>query len=487
MATSEDYVQDAAVQYLINPLDASHISDGIDGSSHDNRPPIPGPTCDIFKFVDEAIVPSTPPTTNPYLLVNIGSGVSFFQVSESNQCQRISGSSFGGSALCGLLLLLTRARTYEDMLEQAEKGNNANVDKLIGDIYGMDYNRIGMKMTAVASTFCKAFSLEHRPEAEEQDPTNSVQDIKSFSDADICHSLVFAVFNNIGQLATLHSRIHNDSDIYFTGPYIQDCPLIIRTLCIAEATATIDRFYRSSLHPGSSSQNEDPLLQTQVCENFVSYGDSEWNASQNNEGHSAPGSYNDYPRSLQQDEFSFDQSYDPQYFDNQYYDPLSYNNQYHPQASYIPSANDQSFWQSGFSGSRAYAGDSSASFGQRTVTLSYDAPVSSTQAYNSQPVQELRGFLPLETGPSGAQATASRGQETYGLNPVRGTLQAPTSSNPKIYQGSNPFDPVVPAEPAGEERGPGRPRRSGNKGRASTGSTNLPVDLYPFTSRMSME
>jgi len=154
--------------------------------------------------------------------------VSFFQVSE-NETKRISGSSFGGSALCGLLTLLTRARTYEDMLSQAEKGNNANVDKLIGDIYGMDYNRIGMKMTAVASTFCKAFSLEHRPATEDENGADS----KTFSDADICHSLVFAVFNNIGQLATLHSRIHGNPDIYFTGPYVQNCQLLIRTLCIA--------------------------------------------------------------------------------------------------------------------------------------------------------------------------------------------------------------------------------------------------------------
>ncbi|KAF5243106.1 hypothetical protein FAUST_3025 [Fusarium austroamericanum] len=235
MDTTQDHFQDAALQYLVNPLlDASQISDGIDGSSHDNRPPIPGQSCEIYTFLDETIVPSTPPKSHPYLLVNIGSGVSFFQVSENNQCQRISGSSFGGSALCGLLLLLTRARTYEDMLEQAEKGNNANVDKLIGDIYGMDYSRIGMKMTAVASTFCKAFSLEHRPEAEaEEQSVEDPAEIKSFSDADICHSLVFAVFNNIGQLATLHSRIHDNSDIYFTGPYVQNCQLLIRTLCIA--------------------------------------------------------------------------------------------------------------------------------------------------------------------------------------------------------------------------------------------------------------
>ncbi|KAF5019432.1 hypothetical protein F66182_8561 [Fusarium sp. NRRL 66182] len=221
------------MQYLPNLVNTSQITDdGIDGSTHD-RPPIPGPSCDIFTLADENIVSSTPPATHPYLLVNVGSGVSFFQISKKNQCQRISGSSFGGSALCGLLLLLTKARTFEDMIRLAEKGNNANVDKLIGDIYGMDYSRIGMKMTAVASTFCKAFSLEHRPEDESRSATTTTEDIKTFSDADICHSLVFAVFNNIGQLATLHSRIHNNQDIYFTGPYVHDSQLIIRTLCIA--------------------------------------------------------------------------------------------------------------------------------------------------------------------------------------------------------------------------------------------------------------
>ena len=194
----------------------------------DNRPPIPGASSEIYTFIDEKIVPSTPPKSHPYLLVNIGSGVSFFQVTES-ETKRISGSSFGGSALCGLLTLLTGARTYDDMLSQAEKGNNANVDKLIGDIYGMDYNRIGMKMTAVASTFCKAFSLEHRAAPQGENGADS----KTFSDADICHSLVFAVFNNIGQLATLHSRIHGNPDIYFTGPYVQNCQLLVRTLCIA--------------------------------------------------------------------------------------------------------------------------------------------------------------------------------------------------------------------------------------------------------------
>lgn len=34
MTTSEDHVRDAELQYLANPLNGSHLSDGIDGSSH---------------------------------------------------------------------------------------------------------------------------------------------------------------------------------------------------------------------------------------------------------------------------------------------------------------------------------------------------------------------------------------------------------------------------------------------------------------------
>lgn len=203
-------------------------------------PPIPGPDCDIFTYKDDNIIPSSLPSdlARPYLLVNIGSGVSFFQVFDNRRCERITGSSFGGSALCGLLLLLTKAHTFDEMLELADKGDNSNVDKLIGDIYGVDYTRIGMKMTAVASTFCKAFSKEHRSQyhlarTTSQGDASQTSSKAPFSDADICHSLVFALFNNVGQLATLQSRVHDNADIYFTGPYVRGHPLIIRTLCIA--------------------------------------------------------------------------------------------------------------------------------------------------------------------------------------------------------------------------------------------------------------
>lgn len=93
----------------------------------------------------------------PYLLVNIGSGVSMIKVTGPKSHIRIGGSSIGGGTLWGILSLLTNAKTYDDMLGMASNGDNANVDMLVGDIYGESYNKIGLKSTTIASSFGKVF------------------------------------------------------------------------------------------------------------------------------------------------------------------------------------------------------------------------------------------------------------------------------------------------------------------------------------------
>ena len=69
----------------------------------------------------------------PYLLVNIGSGVSFLKVSGPRTYERVGGTSLGGGTLWGLLSLLTGARTFDDMLDMAESGDNSRVDMLVGE------------------------------------------------------------------------------------------------------------------------------------------------------------------------------------------------------------------------------------------------------------------------------------------------------------------------------------------------------------------
>ncbi|KAF6734464.1 Pantothenate kinase 1 [Oryzias melastigma] len=77
----------------------------------------------------------------PMLLVNIGSGVSILAVYSEDNYKRVTGTSLGGGTFLGLCCLLTGCETFEEALEMASKGDSKNVDKLVKDIYGGDYER----------------------------------------------------------------------------------------------------------------------------------------------------------------------------------------------------------------------------------------------------------------------------------------------------------------------------------------------------------
>ncbi|KAH6975152.1 type II pantothenate kinase [Ilyonectria sp. MPI-CAGE-AT-0026] len=198
----------------------------------------------VFRYCEDTFRkydPSRPPPY-PYLLVNIGSGVAFLKVSNENTCDQVGGTSLGGGTLTGLLSILTSTLSFDEMLDRAEQGDNAKVDKLIGDIYGTDYNGIGMKKTAIASSFGKVFNMRRVEEPEqnqrggvepETNPNQSLSDAHNIPEADVCRSLVFAIFNNIGQLSNLHSELHNITDVYFGGPFIRGHHQTIQTLNIA--------------------------------------------------------------------------------------------------------------------------------------------------------------------------------------------------------------------------------------------------------------
>ena len=157
----------------------------------------------------------------PYLLVNIGSGVSILKVTGENQFQRVSGTSCGGGTLWGLLSLLTPANTYDEMLELSETGDNRNVDMLVGDIYGDNYSKIGLKASTIASSFGKVFKSKHKGEQ------------KDFSPNDIAKSLLYMVSNTIAQIAYLNAKIHGVERIFFGGSYIRGHPETMKTLSFA--------------------------------------------------------------------------------------------------------------------------------------------------------------------------------------------------------------------------------------------------------------
>eukprot|EP00842_Homolaphlyctis_polyrhiza_P000743 jgi/Hompol1/166/HPOL_001282-RA len=157
----------------------------------------------------------------PYLLVNIGSGVSIIKVTSDETYERISGTSLGGGTLWGLLSLLTDAKDYDEMLEISKIGDNKNVDMLVSDIYGGDYPKIGLKGTTIASSFGKVFKTP----AEERK--------NKFKQEDIAVSLLYLVSNNIGQIAYLNAQAHGIQRIYFSGFFIAGHPITMNTLSYA--------------------------------------------------------------------------------------------------------------------------------------------------------------------------------------------------------------------------------------------------------------
>ncbi|XP_053403677.1 4'-phosphopantetheine phosphatase-like [Mercenaria mercenaria] len=160
----------------------------------------------------------------PYLLVNIGSGVSLIKVESEDRFERIGGTATGGGTFWGLGSLLTKAKTFDDLLHLAEKGDHRNVDMLVKDIYGGAYSTIGLREDIIASSFGKAArSPRSATQAEEH----------NFKQEDLARSLLLSISNDIGQIACLHAKLHSLKKIYFGGYFIRGHPLTMHTITYA--------------------------------------------------------------------------------------------------------------------------------------------------------------------------------------------------------------------------------------------------------------
>lgn len=156
--------------------------------------------------------------TYPYLAVNIGSGVSILIVNSKTEFCRISGTSLGGGTFLGLCCLLTDCNSFEEAISLAEKGNNANVDKLVGDIYGGDYTRFNLPAHAVASSFGLMMHMEKR---------------ENISKEDLARATLTTITNNIGSIALLCAKTHEIERVVFVGNFLRVNSLSMKMLAYA--------------------------------------------------------------------------------------------------------------------------------------------------------------------------------------------------------------------------------------------------------------
>ncbi|KAL2321835.1 hypothetical protein Fmac_026214 [Flemingia macrophylla] len=144
----------------------------------------------------------------PYLLVNIGSGVSMIKVDGDGKFERVSGTNVGGGTYWGLGRLLTKCESFDELLELSQKGDNSSTDMLVGDIYGgMDYSKIGLSASTIASSFGKA--------------TSEKKGLEDYRPEDISLSLLRMISYNIAQISYLNALRFGLKRIFFGGFFIR--------------------------------------------------------------------------------------------------------------------------------------------------------------------------------------------------------------------------------------------------------------------------
>jgi type II pantothenate kinase len=202
----------------------------VEKGSVQDQLPRPSPDPPLYAPVFD----SNPLPKLPCLLVNIGSGVSIIKVDDHGKFERVSGTSLGGGTLWGLLSLLTDADSFDEMLELASQGDNGTVDMLVSDIYGSSdaLNSLGLKSNTIASSFGKVFRKEDARGGESRQGARERRK-KKFRQEDICKSLLYAVSNNIGQIAYMNAEKFGLDRIYFGGCFIRGHQATIATLSYA--------------------------------------------------------------------------------------------------------------------------------------------------------------------------------------------------------------------------------------------------------------
>ncbi|CAK4140664.1 unnamed protein product [Aphanomyces euteiches] len=155
----------------------------------------------------------------PFLLVNIGSGVSILKVTSETEYHRVSGTSLGGGTFLGLCKLLSKYKSFDEALEASVEGNSQTVDMNVGDIYGGNYTQFNLSASTLASSFGKMGT--------KYEPKSGVRD------EDVARSLLIMITTNIGQVAYLSALRSNTQRIYFCGNFLRQNEIASRQLAYA--------------------------------------------------------------------------------------------------------------------------------------------------------------------------------------------------------------------------------------------------------------
>jgi pantothenate kinase len=154
------------------------------------------------------------PLEFPFLLVNIGSGVSFLNIREEpGESRRVGGTSLGGGFFLGLAALANRRIcSFPALLESAAEGDMENVDIMLQDLY---LNKEVPKELESAHLLVSLGKLVEEAPVREQD---------------LNKSLLCMVSYNIALHAFMVMKLHGLSRVVFTGFFMRNNDVTYRSI-----------------------------------------------------------------------------------------------------------------------------------------------------------------------------------------------------------------------------------------------------------------
>ncbi|MBT2691948.1 type II pantothenate kinase [Bacillus sp. ISL-55] len=136
------------------------------------------------------------PSREKSLLVNIGTGTSWFKI-EGEQYDRVLGSGIGGGTFMGMGKLLSDRSDFASLVSLSDSGEKGNVDLLVKDIYHPEEPPIHGELTA--SNFAKS------------------EAVSSSSEADKMASILNMIAETITLLTVQTAALHDTKKVVFIG------------------------------------------------------------------------------------------------------------------------------------------------------------------------------------------------------------------------------------------------------------------------------
>ncbi|VWU49427.1 pantothenate kinase, putative [Hepatocystis sp. ex Piliocolobus tephrosceles] len=179
----------------------------------------------------------------PFIIANIGSGISILYCDSNRNFSRISGTAIGGGTALGLAQLILGKISFEKLTKLAIKGSsklNLKVKDIRKDAAGSSCIDDNALATFLGSTYKalkkkKKIKKNNIDKSDNNDSTYEKQrgctkgEEKELRQ-DIANSLITMVSYNIGYIVYLLSKLCNVNRIMFSGKYINNNEYIMKSL-----------------------------------------------------------------------------------------------------------------------------------------------------------------------------------------------------------------------------------------------------------------